>query len=619
LTARFDHPVERRRLRGGSAALEGNGTSTVVTFAGGIPSETKADIRGTFAGDFWCYWETVADENYVAGWRLAQPFGLRFKIGGTFEIRRNDDTLFETTQAVGAKQPWHVAWNYNATTGAGFVLLYDYINDTEYVETWEDAGIEGDSPSGDFQLFEHPEVGENGDGQLDELRLWSVQKTRKEFQSLRWRQLTDTESAQVVLRYYAKFDDGSGNTVTDSSPDPMDGTAANHTWRRSLTGGTGDAAGAEVPNHFGEIEHAPLVLVDPLTNTYLAHSGRSEGSFVPREGAAARPVDNSGNAYTDLKTFLAATTSQGKASILTFAGGTYVRFRTAPTLTPTLDFEADALGGVYAATAAEIVRRLITTRGPEPVDDPDELNEDSFDDLDTADESAVHRLSIRPGETIRSAVNRALSGPGAKLYDEGDTGKFALFRFEGVSGMTATKVLSEEHVLDIQPAAAAGPFSNVVIPFRHNPTVLESDQISLRITEGPEGGSPDIDRWKFAKRAYDYAESGLDYELLESYPQAKPFELEESTYVYRKDAIREAERRAALLREEPDAHNVTFAADKTLDLDRFDCIEFSYTDRDETNAEQERIASGSKFLVLGPEKAPSAGQVRTPIYRETFL
>ena len=58
-------------------------------------------------------------------------------------------------------------------------------------------------------------------GQLNEVRIWNVARTQQEIQADMDRELSGTESGLVG---YWKFNEGSGNTVYDSSPNNNDGT-----------------------------------------------------------------------------------------------------------------------------------------------------------------------------------------------------------------------------------------------------------------------------------------------------------------------------------------------------------------------------------------------------------
>ncbi len=70
---------------------------------------------------------------------------------------------------------------------------------------------------GTYDFSFHP----NFKGQMDEVRIWNVARTQAEIQADMNRELSGTESGLVG---YWKFNEGSGNTVYDFSPNNNDGT-----------------------------------------------------------------------------------------------------------------------------------------------------------------------------------------------------------------------------------------------------------------------------------------------------------------------------------------------------------------------------------------------------------
>ena len=338
-----------------------------------------------------------------------------------------------------------------------------------------------------------------------------------------------------------------------------------------------------VPNAFGPHEWSPAVLVEESTRVYQYHA-RKAGTFTSAEEGGAARVTNA--TFTDLLTFLQASTPAGQVDVCKTDGGSYFRLGSNPTLPVTWTGEGDASGSGYVSTAADIVRRLVTTRGPAPLTDPTDLDTSAFSQLNTDNSSPV-RLWLDRSTKISEAVRLALASVGAVGWTKRGSGLLTVKRFAGASGSPVLSI-DERHIASIATASGYdGPVYRVALDFRRIPQPMTVDQMAVAVV----GASAQVllaSEFRTATRD-DAATKG-------KHPRAR--ELAYQTALTTKAAaLAEAQRVLDILKGEGRPWTITLRR-PTLALDRMDLVSVSLTDLDARGRDLQRLGFGSGRLMV---------------------
>lgn len=577
---RFNQPVTSRKFRGTRYCLDFDGASAYVDHG----SPAKADITGVLTIEGWAYFEANGVLYPVAGWRgTAAPFRINRTASNTIQINDTGSFSLTSTYTTTAKRWLHIAWVIESATAAT-LYVYDAVADTETIETFTGTGFtsRASAATATFRFSGSAFL----DGILDDWRVWNVARTASEIRGARHRPLTSSEAGSSDLKLYVKFDDGTGTTVTDSSGTPSNGTITGDAkWAWAMEGDEG-LAGTPKPDAWGACENVPLVYVDLPGDTYFVCSTAANAINAVYEGAYEGIT--AGTAYTDLRTFLAATTTAGQFDTMIYEGGTYVRLSDSPTLPLTADIEGDASGSGYVSTAATIARRIVTSRGTAPLSDPSEIDTSSFTALDS-DNSSTIGLYVDGTGTIADAVNEVLASVGAVGFFNRTDRKFHVERFEGVSG-SSVLTLDATNVLTMEPLDAALPVWLGSVGYRKSFLVMSDTDIA---------GSATGERRLFVSREYrttDFRDSGI----LTDHPRALTADWP-TLLTTEAAAQTEAARRGAIFGVAREAWRIKANTEGTQ-VDRLDVVTLDYEDLTRLGVVQQRFgyASGGKdFVVLG--------------------
>lgn len=312
------------------------------------------------------------------------------------------------------------------------------------------------------------------------------------------------------------------------------------TWVAALEG-TPDVAGTLRPLAFGRVESVPGILVHAPTATYMAAGNACEEVVAVYAGGVLHEIEN---AYTDLRTFLLATTTAGKCETLICAMGTFVRFGSQPSFPVTIDLKGDktalaSLGAEYEnyrETAAGIAWKIATLCGTEPLTNPYEMDFSSFEALDIAN-SAPCGVYAFGSESIAEVLAFVLGSVGAAGYFDRQTGLFTVQRFGGQGG-SFDSVFDERTVISITPEPVDPPMYAVALGYRRQYTTLGLEDIAGEVLQNDDPIVARLTQEYLTARVEDLA-------VLARFPRAGTY-VADTGLALESDAIAEATRRLAL-------------------------------------------------------------------------
>lgn len=355
-----------------------------------------------------------------------------------------------------------------------------------------------------------------------------------------WRGLPDRPFAEYTRVARLTSDGWSGLTEESKSLRLRDnqarlyGTALVATSYAGTGGIDGDAGvkGRLKPQSYGYVFQVEPVLIDTANLIYQWHDRRVHGVLSVRIGGFAWDDLGDHATYADL---VAASLTNGEFATCNALG--IFRLGGDPTHPVRVEGQGDALGGVYAETRGQIVRRIATTRGMLPILDPGEIDTDSFDALDI----------VQPAEcgwNFNSAVN---GGEALDAIMQGVAGWWDI----GLDGRLKVQQLEEpaetaDMVIDCATAALAGkpsreedapPRAKTRVVWQFNYAVQDRSQLG-------EGATPeDLQLYGEPARYGEREQSGVRT----LYPMAREPVIA-SNYRYESDADDEAAREQALFR-----------------------------------------------------------------------
>lgn len=593
----WEDPVESVRYSGGTWMLD-FGAGDVVTL--GVPA--KCNLIGDLTIAARVRFSSFAANNYIVSWKNSEtvyPFLFRTTTsGGLFY---NNSSITGATASTGVVPA--NTWSLIALTVTGTTLkLYAWDEVTGALLFAETKTLSsGSRSSGDGNLRVGEQGGASSSGwQLDWLLVDDRVFTQAELEALRYHQPTVAELATYAL--YLGCEDGSGTTAADTSPSPANGTISGCDWRPSLEGGA-DLAGKPKPNVFGWINGLTPTLVYGPTQIYQVHRAAVGAHTAVREGGNAITA---GTAYTNLLTFLAATTTAGRYDTLTLAGGSFFRLGTNPTKPITWDGSGDASGSGYVSSAGDVWRRIVTTRGSSPLVDPTDLDTASFTALNTANSSAIGlALSTDDEMTIAAAAELLLGSVGAVTWFSRATRKLKVLRLEAVSGTPAGAV-DENDIAKLDPSPVELPVWSVTVKYWRNWTPLSVEQLAGALV-GTDYQPFYTEEWRSVTLT--------DPAVKAKHPRARELTIETGFSSLAVAEI-EAARLLALYGAEHRAWKATVKT-QAYRLDRWDVLTLSYSDLTSAGAAQQRfgLGAGTDYFVLGLTGDRGAGLETLTLWR----
>lgn len=197
------------------------------------------------------------------------------------------------------------------------------------------------------------------------------------------------------------------------------------------TGGIeGDAAlkGVVVPIGYGFNEQVPARLIDSFNRVYQLNDGSIQAVLAVRDKGAPLGFDAD---YADYAALIAATIAPGDYATCLALG--LIRLGAPSEGLVTVDFEGDDDGG-YIDTAPAILRRIATTRGNAPLDDPAEVDVGAFTESPATQEVGIW---IGDQRTIAEVLDELAASIGA-AWDFNRAAQFTLTRLEepGIPDLT---------------------------------------------------------------------------------------------------------------------------------------------------------------------------------------
>jgi len=619
--ARLEYPIQDRKYSGGTYQLYFDGAGDRVT-CGAVAADTShLDFTtGIFTVEFYTYLETAPASNlFICGRGLAATDGwfVRMNTGGYVALVTCQAGASQTTisSAITLNKRVHVAVVLSGTSCA---IYFDGVN----VTTTYGIHTAPLTASRLFYIGCNDALGNIYAGFLDELRIWNVARSRGQICAYMTRQLQPAEITAAV-KFYAKFDDGIGATLTDSSASGVTCTITGATWYPSLQGGE-DMEGMPLPDVFGQREGFVPVLVDEPHLIYQVHSGSVYETTQVLVGGTVIAYDAApGTTYTSMVTFLAATTAAGFYERLVTQYGTWFRLRTAPNMPVTMTVKGDNTGGTgygdastYRTTAGEIIRYLICNRGPQPLTDPTDLDTAAFTALDTAN-SAVCGAACYDEVTVAEVVSFLLKSIGAVGWFKRSSGAFTALVFTGTVGETTVSDFTEGDIEEgtIEPLNTGSPVWGIDLHFRKNDLVHSSTDIAVAVvTANPP---PATGNWRFLMTEWRTS-SPRNVATRHAYKGAPVLAIDTALQTYA-DAAIESSRLLDLYDQQGQAFRAFFAQG-ALQIDRMDFVTLSLVDGDRYNEQQYRVGTSptTVFVVLAVEDDSEAGGTWLTLYREVI-
>jgi len=590
LEARWDDPLEARRYFGSDYMLHFASGSVVAL---GRPA--KLNITGDVTLVARVRFSSIAGANRIISWNnSATVYPYLWAIAGTTQVvfqHSGEAAVVGAINGLAANRWYTLA----VVVSGSSVAFYRWDEDEQSSgAVKEEFTLSAARAAGNGNLRIGQSGGASSAGmQLDELRVWSVVKTEAELDALRRRALTAKELADGNLKACWRFEEGTGTTIADASTSPANGTASGCTWYPSLGGGEA-LAGQSRPALWGNAWNMAPAPVYPVTQIYecAAHQVYSVAS-VAEGGLSLGAV---GTAYTDLLTFLAGSTTAGSWDSCITATGAWIRLGSMPSLPVTWTGEGETDGVNRWRTVGQIVRRIVTTRGRDPLTDPADLDTASFTALDTAQPDDVGLWSAAGAErTVREALEALLGSAGAVAFATRGGGLLRVLRLEAPSG-TPDWELDERQIVAIEPVPLELPVWEVELKWRPNHRPLSTSEMAGAII-----GTASEALLSRPFRSNRYTAPAV----LTRHPRARSLTVETLFYssvtTTASSSLGGAEgaRLLALYGAERHAYRLTIPAD--IPADRYDVVRVSFRDLDGHGRQRARLGlgTGTDFRILG--------------------
>ncbi len=592
LSARWDDPLEARRYFGSDYMLHFEGGSVVT-----LGSPAKLNITGDLTVLARVRFSSLASINVLCSWcnsATAHPYTFATAAASLVYLNDVTGSVAGTVTTLTTDRWWSVA----VTVTGSALVFYAWDEEAQHADAQREpvtlsSGVRN-AGNGNFAIG--AAAGATSSGmQLDELRVWSVVKTEAELDALRRRALTAEELADVTLKGCWRFEEGTGTTISDASTSPANGTAIRCTWYPSLGGGEA-LAGQSRPALWGNASNMAPAPVYPVTQIYECAAHRVYSVASVAEGGLS--LGTVGTAYTDLLTFLAGTTTAGGWDSCVTATGAWIRLGSMPSLPVTWTGEGETDGVNRWRTVGSIVRRIVTTRGRDPLADPADLDTASFLALDTAQPDVVGLWSPAGAErTVREALEALLGSAGAVAFATRGGGVLRVQRLEAPSG-TPDWELDERQIVSLEPVPLELPVWEVELKWRPNHRPLSTSEMAGAIIGT---ASEALLSRPFRSNRY------TDPAVLTRHPRARSLTVETLFY---SSVVRlvdrgtltggaEGARLLALYGAERQAYRLTIPAD--IPADRFEVVRVAFRDLDRHGLSRARLGlgTGTDFRILG--------------------
>jgi len=597
--SRLAYPLQSRVYTGATYALYFDGAGDDVNCTN---NATYNYTSGTQSWEFWVNVPSLAAEMFVVsrGSYEVDGYTIAIETDGSVHFTTNQAAAHQanssSTGAVVVDTWTHVAVVYNGSTTSRI-----YINgELDSTETGHTAPL----TSTRTLYFGRGDGGGNLlTGYLYDIRVWNDQRTADEVAEYYQRFLTASDYSTDLDGNW-QCQDGSGSTLADSTS-TQNGTITGAVFYPALQG-TSDLEGTVLPDVFGRVECFEPVLVDEARRIYQVHSGKVNAISACYEGGSALTL---GTGYTATATFFAASTTAAKYDTLNVNGGCWIRLGSNPTKPITVDVQGDKYGGTYRSTAGTIVRLLATTRGKQPLTDPDEIDTTAFSDLDTAN-SSVLGYATREQVQVLDVCNFLLRSIGAEGWFARSDGKLTVARFEGSAAAgTPTYTITEKDVAEgsLEALTCDPPTESVEIKYRRNYRKHSVSDLVSGVTTTSRG------RW--LQRDWD-RKAALRYGVGRVYKDAQKIRID-TGFTTAANARTEAKRLATIFDGKSKAFRMRLR-DRFGALDVFDPVYFHYQGRDKTGDKQALFgtSASSKWIVLGVEEMPDSNEIQVVIWQE---
>lgn len=600
----FLHPMQDRRYSGGNWWVLFNGSSTSIDFG---TSSTYNFTTGSFTVEFTLYIEAnpPAEATILGrGSASVDGWGIILTTSGEVRFKTYQSGAIQSTlsNAITLSRRTHVAVVRSGSTCTIYL---------DGVAAVASAGTHINPTTATRNLY----GGRNNAGTvfysgfLDELRIWNSALSVDVINSRMNRQLTAAEVTSGLVGYW-KLDEGSGTNCNDESATGADGTLSSSTaWKPSLQGGE-ENEGQVLPEVWGPRYGVPGVLVDVATRVYQVHSGPIQSIVGVYEGGSALTLDPSpGTTYTSLATFLGATTAATNYEVCSTEYGSWVRLGSNPTKPIAFDLQGDKSGGTYRSTAADIWRYIATHRGPQPLTDPDDIDDTAFDTL-ASDATAAVGIDYQSEISIAEVGAFLMRSVGAATAFTRE-GLLTCKRFEGTAGKSSALTLTEKDIEigSLEPLDAGGPVWGIDLGWKRNSVIHSTSDVAAAVI-----GTA---RWAFVLKEWRIV-GALRPEIRTTYPASRKLAVETGIGTWA-EASAEAQRRLTLYAKPPQAFRL-FARERAVQLDRFDFTTLNFRDLDRYGVKQSRFNSSDTavFMVLAAEDDTARGGCWLTLYREAM-
>lgn len=304
-------------------------------------------------------------------------------------------------------------------------------------------------------------------GRVDDIRLYSISRAVADVAADARKELLGTETS---LTYYNKLNEQTGTTATPTTGTgtlTLNGGAA---WVGSLEGDA-TIAGKPKPKSYGQVRQVEPVVVDSLNLVFQWADGAvSAVNAVYDKGVALTGAGNVADLYA---------TTVASGSFKTDNSKGLIRLGATPSGTLTLDGQGDASGSGYVYTAADIVRRIVSTSGG--LVDPAGLDTASFSTVNTAN-SSVHGYHSRLDPVNIETALDALSSSVGAFWTYTRDGLFRLVQFVA-PGIAAETLTDEDFVIDtIQRVTIPAPTKRIRLGYQKYWTTQEGDALAGGVT-----------------------------------------------------------------------------------------------------------------------------------------
>lgn len=545
--AAFNQPISSRMYRGTGYMLELNGDRT-VSF--GTPAAAITTGNMTVEGWLWINAAWNQNRKYW-GWfgGTTWPWVVYVNTDGTMRFSATiggGEEILATTAALAVGKPYHFAFVVSGRD----VTFYLWDDDAQTLTVEPHANFFSSATrQGNTGCTYVVRAGSDATAQpwSDEFRVWNVARTQAELDAARFGEISVIPASLV---HYPRFNDGTGTTVVDSSATAANGTISGggtSTWLWSMEGGP-ELAGTPKPDLWGQRFGVFPVLVDPITHAYQVAGGGSVEDIDTYEGGNPHIMDATA---ASMRAFITTTPAAGHA-LPYFARGLFKLSAspTFPVLATAKGYNGGALG--YVSTAADIVRDIVTRRGPKLVD-PTDLDTSSFTAFESDDDSivGVYLRQPSPSNTIAAVLDFVVGSVGGWWgYVRGAT-TLHVERFEGAD-VNADYAFDQTDIVSLDEAPGAAIVYEVVVKFRPSDLALSEDQVAAAIK-----GTLSWQQWLL-----DWQEvRATDPDVREDNPGDASVPIVVETGLYeRADAQALADFLLALLKDRKEGWNVTLRA-----------------------------------------------------------